>query len=48
MTEREQHEGSTHRESMQQGSEMRCPMCGAEFRSQSELEQHKKQAHPTK
>lgn len=33
---------------MEQGSAMRCPMCGAEFRSQTELEQHKKQAHPTK
>ena len=26
---------------------MRCPTCGAEFRSQTELEQHKKQAHPS-
>lgn len=27
---------------------VQCPMCGMEFKSAEELEQHKKQAHPEK
>ncbi|MGH2437167.1 MAG: C2H2-type zinc finger protein [bacterium] len=25
---------------------LRCPMCGAEYKSQEELDQHKREAHP--
>jgi len=28
------------------GMKMRCPMCGAEFKTQHELDEHRRETHP--
>ena len=31
-----------------EGQKMRCPMCGAEFTTQAEMDRHAKEAHQKK